>query len=264
MERFQIIRPSPLLAPYVKHYWFLTTNNVVQASERVIPTGMICLMFHRGERIFSLADNQWQPWAFLSGQGTAYTDLLYFGAIDMIAVVFQPVGAKAFFNMPMIELNEQNIAISNLGDPQLTELGEKLTDTVAPETCVLLIEQFLFKRLYRLPDYNLKRVHAVIQSIYNGQQNIDILAQTACLGYKQFKRVFAEYIGANPKDYLRVVRFQKALHILQTRTNTNLTQLTYECGFYDQAHLVKEFKRFSGYTPGEYLAVCPPYSDYFS
>ncbi len=264
MDSFQIIQPSALLAPYVKHYWFLTANTTSQACERVIPNGLIGLMFHRGERLFSSSDNQWQPRAFISGQGTGYTDLLYSGNIDLICIVFQPVGAKAFFNIPLIELSEQNVAVDDLNDQQLTELRKRLFDVVDIKTCVFLIEQFLFKRLCSLAAHNLKRINAALQAIYGGQHNMDVLAQTACLSYKQFKRVFAEYVGANPKDYLRVVRFQKALYILQTQPETSFTHLAYECGYYDQPHLIKEFKAFSGYTPTEYLAICAPYSDYFS
>ncbi len=264
MESFQIISPSAWLAPYVKHYWFMTTHNAEQASQRIIPTGMICLIFHRGARTFSSSENRQQPQAFVGGLGNAYADLSYFGRVNMISVEFKPAGAKAFFNIPMIELKGQSVSINDLSDLQLTELEDRLADTTDPRSCVFLIEQFLHKRFYRQAAYNLKRINAVMQSIYNGQQRIDLLAQTACLGYKQFKRVFAEYVGANPKDYLRVVRFQRALYVLQTRKVTNLTQLTYECGFYDQAHLIKEFKQFSGYTPTEYLAVCAPCSDFFS
>jgi AraC-like DNA-binding protein len=54
------------------------------------------------------------------------------------------------------------------------------------------------------------------------------------------------------------------LFVLQFNPHIDLTQLAFECGFYDQSHLIKEFKTFSGYTPAEYLAVCNPYSDYFS
>jgi AraC-like DNA-binding protein len=253
----------------VKHYWFLTTGSRLQSSERVIPNGLICLMFHRGERIFSSAHNRLQPRAFLSGQGTGYNDLLYSGTIDLVCIVFQPVGAKAFLNMPLIELNEQSIAVDDLDDPQLTELSNRLFDTadsrdVACRVSTMLIEQFLLKRLRTLATHNLRRINAALQSVYAGQQNVEALAQTACLGYKQFKRVFAEYVGANPKDYLRVVRFQKALHTLQTQPAISLAQLACECGYYDQPHLIKEFKTFSGYTPVEYLSVCAPYSDYFS
>ncbi|MDR1678380.1 MAG: helix-turn-helix domain-containing protein [Prevotellaceae bacterium] len=264
MDNFQIIQPSTLLAPYVKHYWFLKSNNASQACERVIPDGFICLMFHRGERLFSSSNNKLQPKAFLSGQKTGYTDLFYTGNIDIVAIVFQPVGAKAFFNLPLMVLNEQTVAINDLNDTQLAELENRLSDSSDIGSCVLLIEQFLHKRFDTLATHNWKRINTVLQSVYYGQQNIDALAQTACLGYKQFKRIFAEYVGANPKDYLRVVRFQKALHILQLQPTISLTQLAYECGYYDQSHLIKEFKTLSGYTPTAYLSICAPYSDYFS
>lgn len=264
MEEFQIIPPSELLAPYVKHYWFLTACSPRQMHERIIPNGLICLMFHRGERIFSSTQNRFQPRAFLSGQGTGYSDLVYAGSIDLACIVFQPAGAKAFFNMPLIELNEQNVAVDELDNPLLTELSNRLFDLSDIRANVLLMEQFLCKCLCTLTVHNQQRINAALQSIYAGQQRVDMLAQTACLGYKQFKRVFAEYVGANPKDYLRVIRFQKALHILQNQSVSSLTQLAYECGYYDQPHLIKEFKTFSGYTPAEYVSVCTPYSDYFS
>ncbi len=264
METFQILQPSALLAPYVKHYWFLTADSGLQASERVIPNGLMSLMFHRGERLFSSSSKQLQPRAFLSGQGTGFTDLFYSGHIDLISVVFQPVGAKAFFDLPLMELNGQSIAVDDLSDPQLLELKKRLFDTVDIHVCVLWIERFLLNRLVTLATHNLKRIHAVLQSIYSGQQNMGALAKTACLSYKQFKRIFAEYVGANPKDYLRVVRFQKALHVLQMQPAIPPTHLAYECGFYDQSHLIKEFKAFSGYTPTEYSRICAPYSDYFS
>ena len=242
----------------------MTVNSEVQASERVIPTGMMCLMFHRGERIFSTTDDQWQPRAFLSGQDAVYTDLSYCGNIDMISVEFRPAGAKAFFKFPMIELYEHTVAIDLLNDPQLVELEKRLSCETDPKMCVFLIERFLEKRLYLSDTYNQKRINAVVQAIYGGQQNIDKLAQTACLGYKQFKRIFADYIGANPKDYLRVVRFQKALHTMHLQPDISLVQLAFDCGYYDQAHFNKEFKQFCGYTPTEYKTVCKPYSDFFS
>jgi AraC-like DNA-binding protein len=264
MESFQIIQPSALLSPYVKHYWFMTVNSENKSSERVIPNGMMCMMFHRGERIFSSSENQLQPRAFLSGLNTTYTDLSYNGIIDMISVEFRPAGAKAFFKMPMTELNGLTVTIEALSDPQLVELEKLLSDTSDHKTCVSLIEKFLFQRFYCLEAHNLKRMDAVVQSIYSGQQNIDMLANAACLGYKQFKRIFADYVGINPKEFLRIVRFQKVLQTLQNQPCISLTQLTYQCDYYDQAHFIKDFKQFSGYTPTEYLEICAPYSDFFS
>lgn len=263
MESFQIIQPSPLLAPYVKQYWFLKTDDVEQ-PQRIIPNGSVCLVFHRGHHLFSVSANAPQPRAFLSGQTVGYSDLTLTGKVDMISVTFQPHGAKAFFPLPLDELYGATVSIRDMSDAGLTELEDRLMYSADVAECVQLIEGFLLKRLQIVKAYNYQRMSAVIRSINCGEMNIGQLARTACLGYKQFQRVFREYAGANPKDFLRIVRFQRALFILQSRPEINFTQLSAECGCYDQPHLIKEFRIFSGYTPSEYLSVCEPYSDYFS
>mgnify|MGYP005923662559 CR=1 FL=1 len=141
------------------------------------------------------------------------------------------------------------------------EIPTDMPDRVA---CIRLIEEFLLSRLYAFPEYNLKRVSTVLEAV-NLHPHIRTvqLADVACLSNKQFGRVFAEYVGATPKEFLRIVRIQRALYTLQCQPGISFAQLAYECGFFDQSHMIKEFKFFSGYTPAEYLAVCAPYSDYF-
>lgn len=91
------------------------------------------------------------------------------------------------------------------------------------------------------------------------------LASITCLSKKQFERLFNELVGANPKEYARVVRFQKSLKLLQhCSEDTNQAQLAYQCGYADQSHFIREFKQFSGYTPLSLLNVCKPYSDLFN
>lgn len=77
-------------------------------------------------------------------------------------------------------------------------------------------------------------------------------------------RLFNDYVGAGPKEFMRIVRFHKALYTLQTHLAMPFTVLAHECGYHDRAHLIRDFRQFSGYTPGEYVAVCAPFSDYFS
>ena len=264
MEEYQIIHPSPLLAPYVKNYWFLKTDNVTQPVQRIIPTGNVCLIFHKGENMFSLSKGEKQPKAFISGQSTGYSNIQPGGTVDMISVTFQPHGFKAFFSLSVNQLLESTISIEDISDPALTELQSYLMDTPNISSCIQLIEAFLMKRLTIAKAYNFQRMNAVMQSINTGQTNIENLAETSCLGYKQFKRIFSEYIGINPKDFLRIIRFQRALYMLQICPKTSLTQLALECGYYDQPHFIKEFKTFSGYTPSEYVSISTPYSDYFS
>lgn len=264
MENFQIIQPSLCLAPYVKQYWFLRTPDNPLSPQRIIATGFINLIFHRADNMFSLTRNENQPEAFISGQSTGYSDLMQMGKVDMISVVFTPHGARSFFKMPISELYKKEISIADLNDKELLDLQDRLFEASDNFQAVRLIESFLLSRLYISKEHNQARISAVIKAINAGQMNINNLADISCLSYKQFKRIFFEYVGTNPKDFLRIIRFQKALHILQTHPDTSLSQLAFESGYYDQPHLIKEFKLLSGYTPREYINTCAPYSDYFS
>ena len=150
-------------------------------------------------------------------------------------------------------------------DVELSDLVKQITDTSDNAVCIRLIEQFFLRRLYTLPEYNLKRMFAVFHEInLRPQINISHLSETACLSSKQFGRIFADYVGTTPKEFIRIIRMQRALSMLQQDATIPFVQVAYECGFSDQSHMIKEFKLFSGYTPAEYLSVCAPYSDYFS
>ena len=85
------------------------------------------------------------------------------------------------------------------------------------------------------------------------------------LSKKQFEREFYLHVGMNPKEYSRIVRLQKALALLhQKRNDINHAQIAYASGYADQSHYIREFKRFSGYTPHSLLKITEPYSDLFT
>lgn len=265
MESFRIIKPSPALVPYIRYYWILQINEVTPVRERTLPVGCVNMVFHRGRQLFSLTEKSLQPTAFISGQSTTYSDVESTGTIDMIFVVFQPFAARIFFQIPISEFHEKNISISEIGDPALKELEKQVADTMDDMQSIGLIERFLISRLHSFSAYNVKRVAATVREInHQSQTTITQLSQIACLSNKQFNRVFTEYIGTNPKEFIRIVRMQRALYVLQMHPDRCFAQVACECGFYDQSHLIREFKSFSGYTPAEYLSVCAPYSDYFS
>jgi AraC-like DNA-binding protein len=263
MEEFNLIQPSPALAPYVKNYWLLKTAGDY-AVARTVPTGMMSLIFHRGERLLSVHENALHPRAFLSGQERTFADLQYAGQVDMITVAFRPAGVRAFFDLPINRLAGLRLTAGDLEDNELNALEDSLISTEDDGTCIQLIEQFLFRRLMRLAEHNLRRVDAAIRLIDSGEANVTTLADAACLSRKQFDRVFSEYVGAHPKEFSRTIRFQRTLHRLETDPKISWAALAADCGYFDQSHLIREFKTLSGYTPGEYLAVCSPHSDYFS
>lgn len=247
MEQFQIILPSTLLRPYVKQYWFLAIDNAKRSSQRYVPSGHAMLAFHK----------EVQPRSSLCGQSTFYTDIIYSGTIDLIMIVFQSVAARAIFGIPMDELRNKNMDVDLLGDTALLDLEKRLMEAGGNNQCVNLIEQYLLRKLNDFTSDRFDRMDAAVRSINKEEQDLAELSRSACLGYKQFKRVFVEYTGLNPKKFLQISRFRKVLHSLQT----NLSQLACDRGYCDKSHLIKDFKTFIGYTPKEYLSICDPYSE---
>ncbi|HCA81897.1 MAG TPA: hypothetical protein DEP53_19370 [Bacteroidetes bacterium] len=66
--------------------------------------------------------------------------------------------------------------------------------------------------------------------------------------------MFKRAVGVTPKTYLLIHRFQKAVQEIERRPNLDCAQLALDCGYFDQSHFVHSFKRFSGFTPTEYVS----------
>jgi AraC-like DNA-binding protein len=257
------IYPSAPLLSYVKYYWILKRDENEEALVQTIPSGCMHLVFHRGNNLQFSPDTS-QPRCFVRGQLSAPGNILSQGGIDMIAIVFHPLGMTPFVHSPMSEFYNQYINLENLDDSELKKLSNLILNEEDVDCCIQHIEKYLLGRLTAV-NYNYKRISGSIQLIkHQPQVKTEYLANEACLGYRHFKRVFTQYVGMNPKEYSRIIRFQKALYILQQVPNMEITQLAYTCGYYDHPHLIKDFQSFTGLSPSQYLSSHNPYSTFFS
>ena len=263
MEKIQVIQPTKLLAPYIKQYWLLRIDDVKQGFQRSIPAGCVALVFHKGNKIISSFHKGTQPQSYMSGQISTYSDI-EFSFLDMVIILFQPIGCRMFFSYPMEEFTNQNISIDLLDNTCLVELEEKINEASDNYQIVRLIEEYLLNRLSKNISCNANRIMTTVQNINEGEGNISVLSQTACLGYKQFKRIFSEYVGLNPKDFIQITRFRKTFNILLSTPQISISKVAYDCGYYDKSHLIKEFKMFTGYTPKQLLDICDTYTENLS
>lgn len=264
MESFRVVKPSVMLAPYIRQYWFLSADKIPDGRQRIVPSGSMGLVFNRGEKIYLPTCKSHYPVSYLSGQTSSYMDLS-FSSLNLIIVVFEPMGARAFLNMPMDELNGLFINLFELGNPLIKELSKRIAETVDNKTCVQLIEMFLSKCFVQPDnDYHRRRIESALSSIRQGESDIKKLAKDVCLSYKQFQRVFSAYTGLNPKEYIKINRFAKALYKLKTEPRANISELADECGYYDKSHLIKDMRAMAGYTPAEFISTSDPHTDYKS
>ncbi|MBL7709805.1 MAG: AraC family transcriptional regulator, partial [Chitinophagaceae bacterium] len=82
-----------------------------------------------------------------------------------------------------------------------------------------------------------------------GTMPVEKIASLACLSLRQFERVSKERIGLPPKLFARIVRFSKAYRLRENFTGMSWTQIAYECNYFDQMHLIRDFKQFTGVSP---------------
>ena len=87
---------------------------------------------------------------------------------------------------------------------------------------------------------------------------VDEIARAAGVSPRNLGRLFGRFLGLSPKLYARIVRFQKALRLLMNDATTQLGTVSAECGYFDQSHFVKDFRKFTGGVPRGYKGYYPP------
>ncbi len=267
-EGFKFYKSCKELQPYVRYYWVFKSNQPLNTL--TFPIGCPQIIFHKQTPLYIPELKTAQSEFTISGQVNYPSHLYANGNVEMIVVVFQPYTLKAFLNLPISLLHNQEVSGYDLENKHLKQLATQVIDCENTNLCIGIIEQWLLSQiadvLVSKTAYNIIRITAAIKQLFAMPiTSVTELASIACLGKKQFERLFNEIVGANPKEYARVVRFQQSLKLLQHYSrDTNQAQLAYQCGYADQSHFIREFKQFSGYTPLSLLNVCKPYSDLFN
>jgi AraC-like DNA-binding protein len=267
---FQTAFPSQILAPFVKKYWVL--ENCLPEGEkhmqRIVPSGLPELIFYFCNLPSTIDPQKIIPEnTCISGQQKGFYDLEVSGKLSLFSILFQPHGAALFFNIPINELFAQNVPLKFIVNSEASVLESKLSEAETFQEKVSVAEKFLLARLAKnYKHYEFNRINHCLTEINRskGMVSPERLSALACLSRKQFERNFSASVGTSPRQFLKIVRFQHALHTKFKQKPVTLTQLACDCGYYDQSHMINDFKSLSGFTPGEYFACCEPYSDYFS
>jgi transcriptional regulator GlxA family with amidase domain len=93
-------------------------------------------------------------------------------------------------------------------------------------------------------------VQAINQQLLFNDQQLDLpsLAKHSGLSERYIQKLYLSNIGISPAAFTSVMRFNKSLQLV-LNTSQSLTEIAYDCGYYDQAHFIKEFRKFTGITP---------------
>ena len=260
MDSITVIKPRLELRPYVRYYWVLKSRE--QFSVLTFPIGCHQIIFHRQLPLFIPELSVSQDKSTISGQVNFPAHIASGGDTEMIVAVFYPHTIGMFIDTPPSAFYNSEISGFDIGNKNLNEVATRIFDCENTYKCIGEIESWLLSKLkYRDDTLNLKRINTAVSLLMrNPALQVSNLADIACLSPKQFGRVFNDHVGMMPKEYARIVRFQKAMWLLQNHCQ-DYAQIAYCCGYSDQSHFIRDFRQFSGTTPSQ---ISCPYSDLFT
>jgi AraC-like DNA-binding protein len=166
-------------------------------------------------------------------------------------VRFRPAMSQVFLPVPGLNITDQSIDLSEIWGPDARRLVEQVSEAQSPAQRIQLFEM----RLHNPGEITVVQRLCTTIVEQAGQVRIDDLAFQAGLSARQLRRLFLDQIGLSPKHFCRVIRFRNSLSRLPQAERTDWARVALDCGYYDQAHFINEFREFSGYTPGEFVAL---------
>ena len=178
-----------------------------------------------------------------------------FGAACCVQVNFTPLGARQFFGLPMSELRDRIVGLDDALDFYGIALREQLGEASDWDKRFDIAEGFIAGRLadaHALSPEIAWAYRTVIAS--GGRTRIAALASEIGWSRKHLAAKFTDAIGIGPKTLSRIVRFNRALS-LSKRQDDNWAGIAADCGYADQAHLVREFRQLAGETPSGLAAL---------
>jgi len=251
--------PAPPLSDFIERFW-LCSDAPPHLMERILPSGTIEMVFNLRDAEIRIYDpSRLDHVKRLSGAVVSGTYGSFF-VIDtlvhasMLGVHFRPGGAFPFLGVPACEMADTHVDLAMFWGPSAAELRERLCLAATPEERFLLLEAVLVRRL-RQPPKRHGAVSFALDAFERTDMDVSVrtVAQRVGLSQRRFIQVFAAEVGLTPKLYGRVRRFQRARKLVGKVAAPDWAGIAAACGYFDQSHLIRDFRAFSGLSPTAYL-----------
>jgi AraC-like DNA-binding protein len=224
----------------------------LQASLREVPFPGVPLILNLGTpwQIEDPGERPERRDSFVAGMHAA-ASLVHAGAASWACIELRltPLGAHRLLGLPMHELANRTVELEELL-PRAAELTARLRETDSWAERFDLVDAFLARRLAdSLPpspevEWSWHRLRRT-----GGRASISAIAAELGWSHRRLIARFREQIGLAPKTAARVLRFDRAVTVLRSSAARGLAEIAVDCGYFDQAHLNREFRQLAGTTP---------------
>jgi AraC-like DNA-binding protein len=244
-------QPGPEFASVVERFWLL--EGAPGVPDAIIPDGRIELIVHYSGAFWrhrSPAAPIRQPSLLLVGQMIEPVVLAAEGWSGIAAIRLKPAGARAVLGFAASEVAGRFVELDAVF-PSARALIDLLASARDDAERIGTLEAWL-RRIVRQPPRS--QVEAAVAAIVHsgGRASIDRIAARTGLGVRQIERSFNEDVGLGPKTFARIVRLQVALQSI--RQGRTLSDVALACGYYDQAHMARDFRQLAAMSPAVWQA----------
>ncbi len=257
---------APLLRPYVRECVGYVERSAAPLRRREFPGSRIVVILELGPPIDVYGPDEAAPAArfgsgFVAGLHERYAMTEHQGVQAGVQLDLTPIGARLLFGLPMRELTGQVVELDELMPKRWRGLSTRLGELATWDERFDLLERVLEHSLAREPGARtraatstaISTVAWAMQRIESSGGTVDIETLTRELGYsrKHVIGLFHEHVGMPPKLLARIVRFNRLLERVRAGEKKPWSELALELGYYDQAHLVRDVKQFTGSPPSQ-------------
>ncbi|BCY13268.1 helix-turn-helix domain-containing protein [Actinoplanes sp. L3-i22] len=179
----------------------------------------------------------------------------YPARVRLVGVHFKPWGMAPFVGMPADELRDRWAPVDDVWQRSVERIRDRAGEDAPNAGTLRILEQELRSRLAAAPAHGLELVRYTARrlAVAHGAVPIGALTDAAGVSVNHLATLFKSHVGVTPKRVARIYRFARLIHAVDDCRPVDWARLAHRAGYFDQAHLSREFKDFTGHTPTGYL-----------
>ncbi len=234
----------------------------------ILPDGAMELIINLGDpqKLCALDDPERQTVfhsSWVSGERTEPIVIDEAGYVHLVGIRLRAGGAWPFLGVPLREFSDQVLELEAILGREASELRDRIGEALNDDARLDLTEGWLRQRM-RSCTPPTRAVSYALGMIQRGADGVRIgrMANEIGISHKHLLREFERCVGLTPKVFARICAFQRVIRSVGQRSEVNWADTAARGGYYDQAHLIREFRAFSGLTPAGYLSKRGPFLNY--
>lgn len=247
--------PAAVLRPYVRSLMGYRERSSVAVRRHELPSGTTPLIIGVDADIdvhLPGRDEQ-RPTrltSFVAGLHETSALTVHGGAWSGLQVDLTPLGTRRLIGMPMHELLNRDLALRDALGPAGDRLEQRVNDAADWPARIALVEDFLIRRLTHGPPPRPEVLRAWgALDASGGRLPISVLMRETGWSARHLSVRFRDEVGVPPKLFAQLVRFRRAVGLLDAGDPGDLAWVAAAAGYADQSHLSREVRRFSGLSP---------------